>query len=163
MKQWNFFLLQTWSGVLVAIHLLPKFFTSFIVEDAFCKLCTPSLSRTICCCYSELVLLDCSSDCSSLLLVSCLLFDADIDDPPSSAMLACGFATILPLFLRGYDVVVSTRCCLSFFLCGVFHLQQMPQSRKQSKCTLLLFASIWNRKLQRCAIQGRLDYRKNRR
>jgi hypothetical protein len=63
-----------------------------------------------------------------MLLVSRSLFNVDIDDPPSSAMLACGFAAILPLFLRGYDVVLSTRCCFTFFLCGVFHLQQMPQS-----------------------------------
>jgi len=119
--------LNTWSGILVAIRLLPRFFTSFIVEDAFCKLCTPSLSRTICCYRSELVLSDCSSDCFSLLLVSRSFFDANIDDPPSSAMLACGLATILSLFLRGCDVVLSTRCCFTFFLCGVFHLQQMPQ------------------------------------
>jgi hypothetical protein len=64
-----------------------------------------------------------------LLLVSRSLFDVDIDDPPSSAMLACGLATILSLFLRGCDIVLSTRCCLTFFLCGVFHLQQMPQFR----------------------------------
>jgi hypothetical protein len=47
---------------------------------------------------------------SSLLLVSCLLFDANIDDPPSFAMLAYGLAIILPLFLCGCDVVISTRC-----------------------------------------------------
>ena len=108
---------------------LPRFFTSFIVEDAFCKLCTPSLNRTICCCCSEVVLSNCFLNCSSLLLVSHSFFDADIDDPPSSVMLACGLAAILSLFLRGCDVVLSTRCCLTFFLCGVFHLQQMPQFR----------------------------------
>ncbi len=81
-----------------------------------------------CYCRSELVLLDCSLDCFSLLLVSRSLFDVDIDDPPFSAMLATGLAAILSLFLRGCDVL-STRCCLTFFLCRVFHLQQMAQFR----------------------------------
>jgi len=51
------------------------------------------------------VLSYCSLDNSLLLLVSHLFFDADINDPPSFAMLACGLATILPFFLRGCDVV----------------------------------------------------------
>jgi hypothetical protein len=48
--------------------------------------------------------------------------------PPFFVVLACGFATILPFFLCGCDVVISSRCCLTFFLHGIIHLQHMPQS-----------------------------------
>jgi len=73
--------------------------------------CTLSLNKTICYCHLELVLSNCSSGYSSLLLVSCSFFNANIDDPPSSTMLAYGLAIILPFFLHGCDVVISTRCC----------------------------------------------------
>jgi hypothetical protein len=72
--------------------------------------CTPSLNKTICCCHLELVLLNCSSGYSSLLLVSRSFFNANIDDPPSFAMLTYGLAIILPFFLHGCDVI-STKCC----------------------------------------------------
>jgi hypothetical protein len=96
------------------IFFLSIVFTFGLVVESIKELkgasCTPSLSKTICCCHLELVLLNCSSSYFSLLLVSRSFFNADIDDPPSSAMFAYGLAIILPFFLHGCDVI-STRCC----------------------------------------------------
>ncbi len=115
--------------MLKARECTPIFFPSIIftfglviesIKELGGTSCTPSLNKKICCCHLELVLSNYSSGYSSLLLVSHSFFNANIDDPPSFAMLTYGLAIILPFFLHGCDVIISIRC-------GVFHLQQMPQ------------------------------------